>query len=89
MTFGSPCCDQVHRCPSADLWPGLQTLFALFSVDDITGFKITSLLELPQPWGILVTWGCVLPLVFLIASALTNLVFKDGIILNVRPCSAA
>ena len=60
-----------------------QVLLALFSIDDITGFKITQVLELPQPAGILVTWGAVLPLVFLIASALTNLVFKDGVILNV------
>ena len=52
-------------------------------MDDITGFRITQVLELPQPWGIIVTWGVVLPLVFLVASTLTNLVFKDGLILQV------
>ena len=79
MHLRSQAMECLHLAP-------VQTLLALFSVDDITGFRITQVLELPQPWGILITWGVVLPLVFLIASALTNAVFKDGLILQVAPC---
>ncbi|CAK0745715.1 hypothetical protein CVIRNUC_001639 [Coccomyxa viridis] len=61
------------------------TLILLFSVDDITGFEITYLLELPQPWGIFVVWGLVLPLVYIVSSSLTNLVLRDFLILK-GPC---
>jgi hypothetical protein len=63
----------------------VQTLILLFSVDDLTGFEITYLLELPQPWGIFVVWGLVLPLVYIVSSSLTNLVLKDFLILKVSP----
>ena len=63
----------------------VQTLILLFSVDDLTGFEITYLLELPQPWGIFVVWGLVLPLVYIVSSSLTNLVLKDLLILKVSP----
>ena len=66
----------IKACPS-------QTLILLFSVDDLTGFEITYLLELPQPWGIFVVWGLVLPLVYIVASSLTNLVLRDFLILKV------
>ena len=61
----------------------LQVLLCLFAFDDLTGFKVTQLLELPQPWSIIVVWGVVLPGVFLAASALTNIVLKDALILKV------
>jgi len=61
----------------------VQTLGALFSVDDLTGFEITKFLELPQPYGILVVWGLVLPSIYVLATSLTNLVLKDGLILKV------
>lgn len=64
---------------------GMQVLLALFAFDDFTGFKVTQLLELPQPWSIIIVWGVVLPGVFLAASALTNLVLKDALILKVVP----
>ncbi len=51
-------------------------------MDDITGFEITYLLELPQPWGIFVVWGLVLPLVYIVSSSLTNLVLRDFLILK-------
>ena len=60
----------------------MQTLVLLFSVDDLTGFEITYLLELPQPWGIFVVWGLVLPLVYIVSSSLTNLVLRDFLILK-------
>lgn len=65
----------------------LQTLVLLFSVDDLTGFEITYLLELPEPWGLFVVWGLVLPLVYIVSSSLTNLVLRDFLILKVG-CSS-
>ena len=59
-------------------------LGALFSVDDITGFEITKAIELPQPYGVVFLWGVLLPSLFILANALTSLVFKDGLIVKVR-----
>lgn len=61
-----------------------QTLLLLFSVDDLTGFEITKLVELPDPWGIVVVWGLVLPLTYIVSSSLTNLVLSDFLILKAR-----
>ncbi len=61
------------------------TLAALFALDDVTGFEITKLVELPEPLGILVVWGFVLPIVYVIASAITNVVVRDPLILK-APC---
>ena len=71
----------------ADTWRGVrcaQTLLLLFSVDDLTGFEITKLVELPDPWGIVVVWGLVLPLTYIVSSSLTNLVLRDFLILKAR-----
>lgn len=57
----------------------------LFGLDDLTGFEITSLLELPPPFGILALWGVLLPAVFVVATSLTNLVLKDALVLR-APC---
>jgi hypothetical protein len=65
----------------------LQTLLVLFSIDDLTGFEITYLVELPDPWGIVVVWGFVLPLTYIISSSLTNLVLRDFLIL--KACTPA
>ena len=62
----------------------VQTLGALFSVDDLTGFEITKAVELPEPFGIIVLWGLVLPALFIFANAVTQLAFKDALILKVR-----
>lgn len=61
------------------------TLAGLFSIDDLTGFEITKLIELPEPWGIVVVWGAVLPLLYILASSLTGLVLRDAVILR-APC---
>ena len=61
------------------------TLAVLFSIDDLTGFEITKLIELPEPWGIVVVWGVVLPLLYVFASSLTGLVLRDSVILR-APC---
>lgn len=60
-------------------------LLGLFAIDDFTGFEITKLVELPEPWGIIVVWGLVLPLVFVLVNAVTGLILKDGLILQ-GPC---
>ncbi len=41
-------------------------------------------MELPEPWGIIAVWGFVLPVVYLVSSALTNLVLRDFLILKAR-----
>lgn len=57
-------------------------LTTLFFFDDITGFEISKLIELPEPWGILALWGLVLPACFILSQQLTNLVLRDGLILT-------
>ena len=61
-----------------------QTLAALFSIDDITGFQITNLVELPEPYGIIFLWGFIFPALFIFVASITNFVFKDNLILKVR-----
>ena len=57
-------------------------------MDDLTGFEITKAVELPEPFGIVVLWGLVLPALFIFANALTQLAFKDALILKVRRAPA-
>ncbi|KAL0039052.1 hypothetical protein WJX77_006412 [Trebouxia sp. C0004] len=52
----------------------LVTLLALFSVDDITGFQITNLVELPEQYGIIFLWGAVFPALFIFVASITNFV---------------
>ncbi|PSC69824.1 PGR5 1A [Micractinium conductrix] len=63
----------------------LLVLGALFSVDDITGFEITKFLELPGALGVFIVWGVTLPTIYVLASSITSLVFKDALILK-APC---
>ncbi|KQK20115.1 PGR5-like protein 1A, chloroplastic [Brachypodium distachyon] len=59
------------------------TLF--FFLDDFTGFEITYLLELPEPFSFIFTWFAALPLIFWVAQAITNAIVKDFLILK-GPC---
>ncbi|XP_066389777.1 PGR5-like protein 1A, chloroplastic [Miscanthus floridulus] len=59
------------------------TLF--FFLDDLTGFEITFLLELPEPFSFIFTWFAALPLIFWVAQAITNVIVKDFLILK-GPC---
>ncbi|XP_077239456.1 PGR5-like protein 1B, chloroplastic [Tasmannia lanceolata] len=59
------------------------TLF--FFLDDITGFELTYLLELPEPFSFIFTWFAALPLIFVLAKALTDVIVKDFLILK-GPC---
>lgn len=60
----------------------VSVLLGLFSIDDLTGFEVTRLLELPEPFGIIVVWGVVLPVVYILSNAITSLVFKDALVLK-------
>ncbi|WPT16312.1 PGR5-like protein 1A [Picochlorum sp. SENEW3] len=59
-------------------------LAALFSIDDLTGFEVTQLMELPEPFGIIVVWGVILPAVYVLSNAITNLVFRDALVLKAQ-----
>lgn len=56
-----------------------------FFLDDITGFEITYLLELPEPFSFLFTWFAAVPLIVWLALTLTNAIVKDILILK-GPC---
>lgn len=60
----------------------LLVLGALFSVDDLTGFEITKAISLPEPLGIIFLWAVLLPGLFILANALTQLAFKDALIMK-------
>eukprot|EP00271_Cylindrocystis_brebissonii_P015952 TRINITY_DN39049_c0_g1_i1.p1 TRINITY_DN39049_c0_g1~~TRINITY_DN39049_c0_g1_i1.p1 ORF type:complete len:361 (+),score=90.15 TRINITY_DN39049_c0_g1_i1:82-1164(+) len=63
----------------------LVALGIVFFFDDISGFEITFLLELPEPYSFIVTWFIVLPITFLISQQITNFALKDFLILT-GPC---
>lgn len=51
----------------------------------VTGFEVTSLIELPPPGGIIALWAVVLPTLYLLSTSITNLVLRDHTILK-GPC---
>ncbi|XP_076920667.1 PGR5-like protein 1A, chloroplastic [Bidens hawaiensis] len=53
-----------------------------FFLDDITGFEITYLLELPEPFSFIFTWFAALPFIMWLAFTLTNAIVKDFLILK-------
>ncbi|KAF6160334.1 hypothetical protein GIB67_019103 [Kingdonia uniflora] len=60
----------------------LVALTLFFFLDDITGFEITYLLELPEPFSFIFTWFAALPLIFFLAQAITKAIVKDFLILK-------
>ncbi|XP_062146609.1 PGR5-like protein 1A, chloroplastic [Alnus glutinosa] len=56
-----------------------------FFLDDLTGFEITYLLELPEPFSFIFTWFAAVPLIVWLALSLTNVIVKDFLILK-GPC---
>ncbi|XP_057812209.1 PGR5-like protein 1A, chloroplastic [Salvia miltiorrhiza] len=56
-----------------------------FFLDDLTGFEITYLLELPEPFSFIFTWFAALPLILYLSFTFTNIIIKDFLIL-VGPC---
>jgi len=73
------------RMTALNLPAALVSLGLVFFLDDLTGFEITYLLELPEPWSFIWTWFVVLPVVYLVARGLTNFVLRDFLILT-GPC---
>ena len=66
--------------------PGaLVGLLACFVVDDLSGFGITQLVELPEPFGFIAVWFVVLPVIYLISAKFTGLLLKDSVVLQ-APC---
>ncbi|KAK4400585.1 PGR5-like protein 1A, chloroplastic [Sesamum angolense] len=56
-----------------------------FFLDDLTGFEITYLLELPEPFSFIFTWFAALPFILWLSFTITNIIVKDSLIL-VGPC---
>ncbi|EXC17797.1 hypothetical protein L484_023150 [Morus notabilis] len=56
-----------------------------FFLDDITGFEITYLLELPEPFSFIFTWFAAVPLIVWLSLTFTNAIVKDFLILK-GPC---
>lgn len=70
------------RMTALNIPAALVVLGLVFGLDDITGFEITQFIELPPPYGIVALWGLLLPAIFVVATSITNLVLKDGVILQ-------
>ncbi|KAK9668235.1 hypothetical protein RND81_13G043400 [Saponaria officinalis] len=56
-----------------------------FFLDDLTGFEITYLLELPEPFSFIFVWFAALPAILWSSQAITKLIVKDFLILK-GPC---
>ncbi|XP_022858135.1 PGR5-like protein 1B, chloroplastic [Olea europaea var. sylvestris] len=56
-----------------------------FFLDDLTGFEITYLLELPEPFSFIFTWFAAFPLILWLSFTITNAIVKDFLILS-GPC---
>ncbi|XP_052170334.1 PGR5-like protein 1B, chloroplastic [Diospyros lotus] len=56
-----------------------------FFLDDLTGFEITYLLELPEPFSFIFTWFAAVPLLLWLAQSITKSIVKDFLILK-GPC---
>ncbi|KAH0890474.1 hypothetical protein HID58_052903 [Brassica napus] len=56
-----------------------------FFLDDLTGFEITYLLELPEPFSFIFTWFAAVPAIVYLALSLTKLIIRDSLILK-GPC---
>ena len=67
----------------------VQVLGAMFSIDNLTGVELWKpILQLPQPYGLVVIYALVLPLVYVLSNSIANFFFRDALILRVSkpPC---
>ncbi|GLT40438.1 hypothetical protein SLA2020_145750 [Shorea laevis] len=53
-----------------------------FFLDDLTGFEISYLLELPEPFSFIFTWFAAVPFLVWLAQSLTKAVVRDSLILK-------
>lgn len=58
-------------------------LGALGGLELVPGIDLLGLLRLPEPYGILLIGGVLLPTVYVVSNAIANLLFKDALILKV------
>ncbi|XP_027362409.1 PGR5-like protein 1A, chloroplastic isoform X2 [Abrus precatorius] len=56
-----------------------------FFLDDLTGFEISYLLKLPEPFSFIFTWFAAVPLIVWLAQSITSAIVKDFLILK-GPC---
>ncbi|XP_057513942.1 PGR5-like protein 1A, chloroplastic [Actinidia eriantha] len=54
-----------------------------FFLDDLTGFEITYLLELPEPFSFIFAWFAALSIILWLAFSITNKIVVDFLILKV------
>ncbi|KAL3619348.1 PGR5-like protein 1B, chloroplastic [Castilleja foliolosa] len=52
-----------------------------FFLDDLTGFEITYLLELSEPFSFLFTWFAAIPVILWLSFTIANAIVKDFLIL--------
>ncbi|PNH08831.1 PGR5-like protein 1B, chloroplastic [Tetrabaena socialis] len=63
--------------------PGVMAVLGVtFALDYATGFGVTNLIELPAPYGVVLLWGLLLPSLFVVAYTLTQVGFRDNLILK-------
>ncbi|XP_057449915.1 PGR5-like protein 1A, chloroplastic [Lotus japonicus] len=56
-----------------------------FFLDDVTGFEINSLIEIPEPYSFILTWFAAVPFIVWLAQSITNAIINDFLILK-GPC---
>lgn len=56
-----------------------------FFLDDMTGFEINSLIEIPEPYSFILTWFAAVPFIVWLAQSITNAIINDFLILK-GPC---
>jgi hypothetical protein len=78
----SDCSPDLLKMTLLNVPSALVVLGTVFVLDYLTGFEITKALELPPPYGFAVVWGVVLPAIFVLSTALTNVVLRDGVVLK-------
>nr|GLL45104.1 PGR5-like protein 1A, chloroplastic [Ipomoea trifida] len=63
--------------------PGVLVALGLFFfLDDLTGFEITYLLELPEPFSFIFTWFAALPFILWLSFTITGIIVKDVLIVK-------
>lgn len=78
----SDCTPDYLRMTALNIPFALGVLAVVFAFDDWSGFELTTAIELPPPYGVLLLWGFLLPACYIISASLTNLIFKDALILK-------
>ncbi|CAI9093881.1 OLC1v1029473C1 [Oldenlandia corymbosa var. corymbosa] len=53
-----------------------------FFLDDLTGFEITYVMELPEPFSFIFTWFAAIPVILYLSNSLTKAVISDFVILK-------